>query len=81
MEDIIVVKPGIEPQIYYRHICTQCDTELEIKNTHIGFKCPCCNSDEICIHDGSTMIKKFIRTAQTPIHIEKKSTSKKALKK
>lgn len=81
MTDIVVVKKGIEPQIYYRHICTQCDAELEVKNSFIGFKCPECNSEELCVHNGETMIKRYIRTAQLPKfvetkHIEKKSSSR-----
>jgi predicted RNA-binding Zn-ribbon protein involved in translation (DUF1610 family) len=86
MEDIVIVKMGIEPQIYYRHICTQCDAELEIKNSFIGFKCPCCNSEELCVHNAETMVKKYIRTAQTPRSVEtkdivKKTSSKKLAKK
>ncbi len=85
MEDIVIVKPGIEPQIYYKHICTQCDAELEIKNSFIGFKCPCCNSEELCVHNGESMIKKYIRTPQRSVSndklIDKQSSSKKILKK
>ena len=86
MEDIVVVKKGMEPQIYYKHICTQCDAELEVKNSFIGFKCPECGSDELCVHNGDTMIKKYIRTAQSPRssdikNVEKKSSSKKLSKK
>ncbi len=85
MEDIVIVKPGFEPQIYYKHICTQCDAELEIKNTFIGFNCPCCNSDELCVHNGNNMIKKYIRIPQNYKQNDKltdrQSSSKKILKK
>lgn len=65
MEDIIVIRPGIDPLIYYRHICTQCDAELQVKNSYIGFTCPCCGSDEICVHNGDTMVKRYVRVATT----------------
>ena len=88
MEDIVIVKQGIEPLIFYKHICTQCDAELEIRNSYIGFKCPCCSSDELCVHNGESMIKKYIRTAQntppvqaSPRTTEKKSSTKKLFSK
>jgi predicted RNA-binding Zn-ribbon protein involved in translation (DUF1610 family) len=59
MEDIIVVKPGIEATIYFRHTCTQCSATLDIKDTITEFKCPGCGSDETCTQSPEAMVKKY----------------------
>lgn len=60
MEDIIIVKQGVEPTIYYTHTCSLCEAQLEIKKTtSLYFSCPCCKSNEALMQDPSNEIKKY----------------------
>jgi predicted RNA-binding Zn-ribbon protein involved in translation (DUF1610 family) len=59
MEDIVVVKAGIEATVYYRHTCSQCDAVLDIKGTVTEFKCPNCGKDEICTKNPESLVKKY----------------------
>ncbi len=83
MEDIVVVKSGIEPTLYFKHVCTQCDALLEIKSSIKEFKCPGCESEEICVQSPETMVKKYIREGMplTPRQLGKNASSKGLLKK
>lgn len=60
MEEIIIVKQGIEPTIYYPHTCSVCEAQLEIKkSTILTFLCPCCQSNETINQDPHHEIKKY----------------------
>ena len=61
MEDIIIVKKGVDPLIYYVHTCSQCDAVLDIKSTITSFDCPGCQSHETCLQDQKTMKKVYVK--------------------
>ena len=81
MEDIIIIRTGIEPTIYFKHLCTQCDALLEVKITIKEFNCPKCDSDEICIQSPEMMVKKYIRESINGRQLENRSSSKRLMKK
>lgn len=61
MEDnIIVVKPGVEPTIFYSHTCSVCEAQLEVKKSpSLYFACPWCKSNEALMQDSSNEIKRY----------------------
>ena len=59
MDDIIIVKPGLKAQIYFRHVCSSCWAILEVRDTIQDFKCPCCEHDETCLQSPEAMTKKY----------------------
>jgi predicted RNA-binding Zn-ribbon protein involved in translation (DUF1610 family) len=61
MEDIVVVKKGIVPKIYYVHTCSQCDAVMDIIETVTKFNCPECESHEVCIQDQKTLKKVYLK--------------------
>jgi predicted RNA-binding Zn-ribbon protein involved in translation (DUF1610 family) len=63
MEDIVIVKKGVEPLIYYPHTCSQCDAVLDIKSTIVNFECPECQSAETCLQDHKTMKKVYVKNS------------------
>jgi len=78
MTEIILVKEGIKPTLYYRHICTNCNTTYDIINTITAFKCPECQNDEICVQNQNMLIKKYFKNESD---IPSKSLSKKKFNK
>lgn len=70
MDDIILVKPGIDPIMYYRHVCTRCDAIAEIKGTLVVFTCPHCTYEEPYIQSQDCAVKKYVRVGGTPRQIE-----------
>ena len=81
MENIIVIKPGLEPTIYFRHVCTQCRAILDIKNSILEFKCPGCDNNEICDQSPENMIKKYGEIESSSPRQLTKNSSKKLSKK
>lgn len=80
MENIIIVKPGMDPVIYFRHVCNHCRAILDIKISILEFKCPCCLNDDVCDQNPETMIKKYDAVETSP-RLLTKSLSKKISKK
>ena len=78
MEYIVIIKPGIEPTIYYPHTCSVCEAHLEVKKTgSLNFSCPCCNNTETLVHDPLHEIKKYHNKTTD----SRKTSSKNLLKK
>ena len=77
MDDVIILKPGLKAQIYFKHICSVCKAILEVKDTIKTFKCPCCESDETCSQSPEDMTKKYTAEQQSQAESPRKATSKK----
>lgn len=77
MNDVFLVKKGIDPTIYYRHTCGTCESEFDIVNTVKQFKCSHCNSEEICAQSPESQIKRYLKPTDLSKQPSKKTLFKK----
>jgi predicted RNA-binding Zn-ribbon protein involved in translation (DUF1610 family) len=81
MDEIIVVKKGVAPKVYFAHTCSQCDAVLDIISTVINFNCPECEHEEVCLQDQTTIKKVYIKDdntkSETPRGMKKVKTKTK----